>query len=76
MQLKDGDKVIVTEEVIAEYQGKDCLMVIELIEKNAVGVFEDDDWNVAIIRPAEGQEDKFFEGRWWFVHKDKLRKID
>lgn len=76
MEFKNGEKVIVAEAINAEYQGKECLTVVELIEKGAVGLFKEDDWNVAIIRPAEGQEEKFLDGRGWFVNKDKLKKYD
>ena len=76
MELKNGEKVIVTEAIKTRYQGKDYQTDLELIEKGAVGLFKEGEDNLAIIRPAEGQEEKFLDGSGWFVNKNKLKKYD
>ena len=76
MEFKNGEKVIVTEAIKTRYQGEDSQTDLELIEKGAVGLFKEGDDNLAIIRPAEGQEEKFFDGSGWFVNKNKLKKYD
>ena len=74
MEFKNGEKVIVTEAIKTRYQGEDSQTDLELIEKGAVGLFKEGDDNLAIIRPAEGQEEKFLDGSGWFVNKNKLKK--
>ena len=76
MELKNGEKVIVTEAIKTRYQGEDAQTVVELIEKGAVGLFKEGEDNLAIIRPAEGQEEKFLDGSGWFVNKNKLKKYE
>ena len=76
MEFKNGEKVIVTEAIKTRYQGEDAQTDLELIEKGAVGLFKEGDDNLAIIRPAEGQEEKFLDGSGWFVNKNKLKKYD
>ena len=76
MEFKNGEKVIVTEAIKARGQGEGAQTDLELIEKGAVGFFKEGDDNLAIIRPAEGQEEKFLDGSGWYVNKNKLKKYD
>ena len=77
MEFKNGEKVIVTEAIgVRFHQGEDAQTDLELIEKGAVGLFKEGDDNLAIIRPAEGQEEKFLDGSGWYVNKNKLKKYD